>query len=82
MILLTATLSLKQRQKLADIWISSAGQTPQKLRQTAFPLATKITLTPENPIIEQPLHSRSDVSREVIVKTLDSLDACVQTALN
>ncbi|MDE9551308.1 CRISPR-associated helicase Cas3' [Xenorhabdus bovienii] len=81
-ILLTATLSLKQRQKLADIWLSSAGQTPQKLRQTAFPLATKITLTPENPIIEQPLHSRSDVSREVIVKTLDSLDACVQTALN
>ncbi|MDC9613196.1 CRISPR-associated helicase Cas3' [Xenorhabdus khoisanae] len=81
-ILLTATLSLKQRQRLVDIWLSASGIPSQKLQETAFPLATQVTLDPENPIIETPLNSRPDVSRTVMVKTVNHLDECVKIALN
>ncbi|CDG16301.1 CRISPR-associated helicase/endonuclease Cas3 [Xenorhabdus doucetiae] len=81
-ILLTATLSLKQRQRLVDIWLSAGGIAPQKLQETAFPLATQVTLDPEEPLIETPLRSRADVSRSVAVKTVNHLDECVQIALN
>ncbi|OKP00270.1 CRISPR-associated helicase/endonuclease Cas3 [Xenorhabdus eapokensis] len=81
-VLLTATLSLKQRQRLVDNWLSAGGISPQKLQQTAFPLATHITLNPENPLIETPLRSRPDVSRAVTVKTVNHLDECVEIALN
>ncbi|MDC9589304.1 CRISPR-associated helicase Cas3' [Xenorhabdus sp. XENO-10] len=81
-VLLTATLSLKQRQRLVDIWLSARGIPPQKLQETAFPLATQVTLNPENPLIETPLRSRADVSRTVAVKTVNHLDECVQIALN
>ncbi|MBI6550287.1 CRISPR-associated helicase Cas3' [Xenorhabdus lircayensis] len=81
-ILLTATLSLKQRQRLVDIWLSARGIPSQKLQETAFPLATQVTLDPENPIIETPLRSRADVSCTVTVKTVNHLDECVQIALN
>ncbi|MDX7992103.1 CRISPR-associated helicase Cas3' [Xenorhabdus littoralis] len=81
-ILLTATLSLKQRQKLVDNWLSASGIPPQKLQETAFPLATQVTLDPENPVTETPLGSRADVSRTVMVKTVNHLDECVQISLN
>ncbi|CDG20176.1 conserved hypothetical protein (Similar to unknown protein YgcB of Escherichia coli) [Xenorhabdus poinarii G6] len=81
-VLLTATLSLKQRQKLVDTWLSAREIPIQKLQETAFPLATQVTLDPANPLIETPLLSRADVSRTVAVKTVNHLDECVQLALN
>lgn len=81
-ILLTATLAKKQRQRLVDIWLAASNQPKQALQQDAFPLATKVTYNQQQPLSEYPLESRADVSREVRVKTLHSLDACVDTVLN
>ncbi|PHM69423.1 CRISPR-associated helicase/endonuclease Cas3 [Xenorhabdus kozodoii] len=81
-VLLTATLSLKQRQRLVDIWLSASGIPPHKLQKTAFPLVTHVTLNPENPLVETPLHSRQETNRTVKVKTVNHLDECVQIALD
>lgn len=81
-ILLTATLAKKQRQRLVDIWLAASNLPKQALQQDAFPLATKVTFNQEHPLTEYPLDSRADVSREVGVKVLSSLDACVATVLD
>lgn len=79
-ILLTATLSLKQRQRLVNVWLN-AGQFPSyPLQQQAFPLATKVALQQQS-VLEQPLESRKDVSREVAITTLNTVDACIDTIL-
>ena len=39
-ILLTATLSKIQRQRLSDIWLKAGQAEPKRLTNTAFPLAT------------------------------------------
>ncbi|MBV7315797.1 CRISPR-associated helicase Cas3' [Shewanella sp. NIFS-20-20] len=79
-ILLTATLSLKQRQRLVNVWLN-AGQFPSyPLQQQAFPLATKVALQQQS-VLEQPLASRKDVSKEVAITTLNTLDACIDTIL-
>ncbi|NRN30692.1 CRISPR-associated helicase Cas3' [Photorhabdus heterorhabditis] len=80
-ILLTATLTLKQRQRLADIWLNAGGLNSQLLQKIDFPLATKIDLNPVSPIIEQPLSSRKDVNREVKVEFLNSFGSCVEKVL-
>lgn len=77
-ILLTATLSLNQRQRLSNIWLKEAEITPVKLREQAFPLATRVKLDSHQPILEQPLESREDVSRTVVVNQLTSVDGCLQ----
>ncbi|MGV7959952.1 CRISPR-associated helicase Cas3' [Photorhabdus tasmaniensis] len=81
-ILLTATLTLKQRQRLTDIWLNAGGLSSQLLQKTDFPLATKISLNAISPIIEQPLSSRKDVSREVKVDFLNSFVCCVEKVLS
>lgn len=80
-ILLTATLSLKQRQRLTDIWLNAGGFSPQRLQQTAFPLATKVSQDFSCPVLEQPLTSRADVSREVSVDVLNRFESCIDTVL-
>ena len=77
-ILLTATLSLKQRQRLTDVWLKEAAITPVKLREQAFPVATRVKLDCAQPILEQPLASRADVSRTVEVTQLTSVDDCFE----
>lgn len=80
-ILLTATLAKKQRQRLVDIWLAASNLPKQALQQDAFPLATKVTFN-QQPLTEYPLESRADVSREVGIKVISSLDACVATVLD
>ena len=81
-ILLTATLAKKQRQRLVDIWLAASNLSKQALQQDAFPLATKVTFNQQQPLTEYPLESRADVSREVGIKVLSSLDACITTVLD
>ncbi|NHB88377.1 CRISPR-associated helicase Cas3' [Photorhabdus tasmaniensis] len=81
-ILLTATLTLKQRQRLTDIWLNAGGLSSQLLQKTDFPLATKISLNAISPVIEQPLSSRKDVNREVKVDFLNSFVCCVEKVLS
>ncbi|HIF9442183.1 TPA: CRISPR-associated helicase Cas3' [Photobacterium damselae] len=80
-ILLTATLSTEQRQKLANIWLK-AGQLPLKslicTSANDFPLATQVCLDPLHSLIETPLKSRADVCREVSVTQLHSEIACIE----
>lgn len=75
-ILLTATLSQKQRQRLSDIWLLAGNAHPKPLTNTAFPLATKITAHNQN-ITENALESREDVSRSVDIDFLTSKQSCI-----
>ncbi|SBS27680.1 CRISPR-associated endonuclease/helicase Cas3 [Marinomonas aquimarina] len=77
-ILLTATLSQQQRQRLTDIWLSTSTHSGKQLEQTHFPLATKVSLSSEQPLLEQPLDSREDVSRSVAVHFIDQKDTVVE----
>ncbi len=81
-ILLTATLSQKQRSRLVSIWQENAGLTPQPIQHFAFPLATKVAVTTINPVQEYALQSRADVSRSVKVTFLHTMDACIERILN
>lgn len=81
-ILLTATLSFKQRQRLTNIWLYTAGKPLTDLQEQAFPLATRVNLNSEKVVLEQPLASRSDVSREVLVEHLTCVDECIKTILS
>lgn len=81
-ILLTATLSLKQRQRLTNIWLTTSGHEPKALTEDSFPLATNVNLNCEKLIFEKPLASRFDVSREVLVEQLTCVDECINTILN
>jgi len=80
-ILLTATLSYKQRSRLAAIWQKAGGLLPQSPQNNSFPLATKISLNSAAPVIEQPLASRADVSREVKVSFLNNFESCIAKVL-
>lgn len=81
-ILLTATLSKKQRQKLVSVWHQAVGIHGVVLQNTHFPLATLATINPEKPLIEAPLASRKDVSREVRVSFLSSVTQCLEKVLS
>lgn len=76
-ILLTATLSQKQRARLCKAWRIDGTAPPAPPRNTAFPLATKVTLDEAAPI-EQPLETRPEVQRTVQLGFLESFDQCVQ----
>lgn len=76
-ILLTATLSKIQRQRLSDIWLKAGQAEPKRLTNTAFPLATKVTAH-DNTVIENELTSRADVSRTVAVEFLNTQQACIE----
>ncbi len=81
-ILLTATLSQKQRAKLCRIWHSAGNIMPIPPTQTAFPLATKVSLSLECPLLEAPLKSSAEVSRDVKMNFIHSFDSCVQRVLS
>ncbi|WP_279152572.1 CRISPR-associated helicase Cas3' [Photobacterium iliopiscarium] len=81
-ILLTATLSTEQRQKLVNIWLKAGQLPPHNLTCTSandFPLATQVCLDPLKLVIETPLKSRADVCREVTVTQLHTETACIET---
>jgi CRISPR-associated endonuclease/helicase Cas3 len=80
-ILLTATLSKKQRQRLSNIWLEAAELPAASLQKTAFPLATRVDISAEYPVTEQQLASRPEVSREVRVSFLHSEQACMEAIL-
>jgi CRISPR-associated endonuclease/helicase Cas3 len=80
-ILLTATLSFKQRERLASIWLKAAGFNSAVLTERGFPLATKVSMTAEKAIIEQPLVSRKDVTRSVNVTFVSSINDCIERIL-
>ena len=78
-VLLTATLSFSARERLCRIWAGlsdkweSAKDLPpkqgwltQRHRPQDFPLATKLAV--EEPILEQPVESRTEMSRSVAVE--------------
>jgi len=81
-ILLTATLSQKQRSRLTAAWLRAGGLPPQVLTNTHFPLATRVSLTADQTVLEQSVNSRADVCRTVAVVFLTSIDACVEQVLN
>lgn len=76
-ILLTATLSLKQRQRLTNIWLKEVAIPSKQLQEDGFPLATRVRLDSYEPVLEQPLTSREDVSRSVQVEPLTNIDECI-----
>jgi CRISPR-associated endonuclease/helicase Cas3 len=71
-ILLTATLSMEQRQRLAHIYLKESLHSNLIPTNTHFPLATKVSLTSTMPLIEHELESRADVSRFVKVDYLEN----------
>lgn len=80
-ILLTATLSQKQRARLCAIWHNAAYIEPVVVpKKDAFPLATKVSISPPF-LLEQPVESREDVSREVKVNFLHRFEDCVEKVL-
>lgn len=76
-ILLTATLPLKRRQRLCSIWQEGAGIQSTLTSSIAFPLATKVSIYDES-ITEQPLASPKQLSRSISVQFLHSEERCVQ----
>lgn len=80
-ILLTATLPLEQRQRLARIWLSAVSDSHALPEKTHFPLATKVSVSSAQPLIEQPLDSRAEVSRFVPVEWLKSCDMVIDRIL-
>ncbi|MGQ3892053.1 CRISPR-associated helicase Cas3' [Legionella sp. CNM-4043-24] len=76
-ILLTATLPLKQRQRLCRIWQEGAGVQSASTTCVAFPLATKVSINEES-ITEQPLVSPKNLCRSISVHFLHSEEQCVQ----
>lgn len=81
-ILLTATLSLKQRQRIIDSWFNALGGSQTQLQSTSFPLATHLTYLPETKITEYPLKSRKEVSREVKIKIINNEQACIDIIID
>ncbi|MCZ2721464.1 CRISPR-associated helicase Cas3' [Marinomonas sp. 15G1-11] len=85
-ILLTATLSMEQRQRLAHIYLKESGLKESQYSHLIptnyhFPLATKVSLTSEIPLMEHELESRADVSRFVEVAYLESEEAVFSKVL-
>lgn len=78
-ILLTATLSKKQRQRVINIWANALQLGVLPVQNTDFPLATKVAMT--GGLEEFSVASRKEVSREVKVDFLHTEDACVQQVL-
>lgn len=74
-ILLTATLSKKQRQRLINIWADTLQIGDQLIQNTNFPLSTRVSLM--NGLEEIPIESRKEVSRTVQIDFLHTEKDCV-----
>lgn len=84
-ILLTATLPYKQRKKLTEIWQATAANAVQPLTKTGlddFPLATHVTPGVVNPVRENVLPSREEVSRAVKVTFLHDEVSCIEQIIS
>lgn len=81
-ILLTATLSLKQRQRIINSWFDALNQPPQMIQSKNFPLATHLTYFPEVKKMEYPLESRKEVSRKVKVEIINEEQDCIHIIIN
>lgn len=80
-ILLTATLSIEQRQRLANIWLKESQHSHLIPTSYHFPLATKVSFTSTMPLIEHELESRADVSRFVKVDYLENEKAVLDKVM-
>lgn len=79
-ILLTATLSQIERQKLVNVWLKAAQKPSVNLTKTGlmdFPLATQVSIDREQNVLEQNIASRSEVSREVGIAYLHTEIECI-----
>ena len=84
-ILLTATLPLKQRKKLVEIWQVATGSEvilPKKTSFSDFPLATHVAPGTKNPVQEHTMPSREAVSRAVTVTFLHDEASCIERIIN
>ncbi len=80
-ILLTATLSQKQRRRLCRIWQEAGGLVPILPVQQDFPLVTKVSLSVDTPVVEVAVASGANSAREVKVEFLHSLEGCIEKVL-
>ncbi|QPL51007.1 CRISPR-associated helicase Cas3' [Alteromonas sp. B31-7] len=84
-ILLTATLPLKQRKKLVEIWQTASRDEvilPKKTCFSDFPLATQVAPGTVNPVQEATMPSREAVSRAVKVTFLHDEASCIERIIN
>jgi len=72
---------MEQRQRLAHIWLKESQYSHLKPINYHFPLATKVSFSPETPLIEHELESRADVSRFVKVDYLESEKAVLDKVM-
>lgn len=80
-ILLSATLPLKQRQRLSNIWQNAVGVSDYKLKKKDFPLATKVTINKEPPL-EKPIKPNKKVSRKINIDFIHSEDTCIEKLIS
>ncbi|HID7803061.1 TPA: CRISPR-associated helicase Cas3' [Proteus mirabilis] len=81
-ILLTATLSLKQRQRIINGWFNALNKPQESIKSKNFPLATHLTYFPEVALKEYPLESRKEVSRKVKVEVINEEQECIHIIIN
>ncbi|WP_100158464.1 CRISPR-associated helicase/endonuclease Cas3 [Proteus columbae] len=81
-ILLTATLSLKQRQRIINSWFDALDQPQKMIQSKSFPLATHLTYFPEVAMMEYPLESRKEVTRQVKVEIINEEQDCINIIVN
>ncbi|WP_109407258.1 CRISPR-associated helicase Cas3' [Proteus genomosp. 4] len=81
-ILLTATLSLKQRQRIINSWFSALNQPKEEIKSKHFPLATHLTYFPDVTLKEYPLESRKEVSRKVKVEIVNEEQECINIVID
>ncbi|EMI3316748.1 CRISPR-associated helicase Cas3' [Proteus mirabilis] len=81
-ILLTATLSLKQRKRIIDSWFNAFDQISPEIESKSFPLATHLTCFPKVIKKEYPLKSRNQVSRKVKVEIINKEEQCIDIIIS
>lgn len=81
-ILLTATLSYKQRAALCKVWQQDSPYEIDVPISNSFPLATKVDAFSPTPIAEALISSRAGYERELPVQFLHSEQACIDLILD
>ncbi|QIR07714.1 CRISPR-associated helicase Cas3' [Salinivibrio costicola] len=80
-ILLTATLSQQQRQRLCQVWQQAAGLPPVIPSQDHFPLATHVATDKTPALKETAIPRQAKQKRAIAVDMLTQFDDCLATAL-
>lgn len=81
-ILLTATLSYRQRSALCEAWQQDSPYERCSPTSNSFPLATKVDAFLPTPLIEAPINSRAGSEREVPVQFLHTEEDCIDLILD